>query len=76
MLVHNKVILDGVEYEKYQIKQLVWDLDTRLIGLVVIYYDEDTKASKIKTHYFQEQEEIDVWELIEKVKILHNGKNI
>jgi len=75
MLVHKKVIIDDVEYEQYQIKQLTYDLDTRLIGMVVIYYDEDTKASKIKTHYFQAQEEIDVWEIIEKVKILHNGKD-
>jgi hypothetical protein len=76
MLVHNKVKIDEVEYEYYDIKQLTYDLDTRLVGLVVIYYDEDTKASKIKTHYFQGQEEIDVWELIDKVKTLHNGKNI
>jgi hypothetical protein len=76
MLVHKKVIIDDIEYEYYDIKQLTYDLDTRLVGFVVIYYDEDTKASKIKTHYFQQQEEIDVWELIDKVKTLHDGKNI
>jgi len=73
MLVHKKVKIDGVEYEKYNIKQLTYDLDTRLLGLIVIYYDDDTQAQKIKTHYFQPQEDVDVWELIEKVKIIHNG---
>ena len=76
MLVHKKVIVDGVEYEHYQIKKIEWDLDTLNIGLVVIYYDNENKfGSKIKTHYFNVGNDIDVDDLIEKVKIIH-GKDI
>lgn len=76
MLVHKKVIVDGIEYEHYQIKKIEWDLDTLNIGVVVIYYDNQNKfGSRIKTHYFNFGTEIDVNDLIEKVKIIH-GKNI
>jgi hypothetical protein len=76
MLVHKKVIVDGVEYEHYQIKKIEWDLDTLNIGVVVIYYDNQNKfGSRIKTHYFNIGDEIDVNDLIEKVKIIH-GENI
>jgi hypothetical protein len=76
MLVHKKVIVDGVEYEHYQIKKIEWDLDTLNIGVVVIYYDNENKfGSKIKTHYFNVGNDIDVDDLIEKVKIIH-GKDI
>jgi|688.fasta_scaffold208843_3 hypothetical protein len=76
MLVHKKVIVNGVEYEHYQIKKIEWDLDTLNIGVVVIYYDNQNKfGSRIKTHYFNLGDEIDVNDLIEKVKIIH-GENI
>lgn len=76
MLVHKKVIVDGVEYEHYQIKKIEWDLDSLNIGVVIIYYDNENKfGSKIKTHYFNVGNNIDVDDLIEKVKIIH-GKDI
>lgn len=76
MLVHKKVIVDGVEYEYYQIKKIEWDLDSLNIGVVIIYYDNENKfGSKIKTHYFNVGNNIDVDDLIEKVKIIH-GKDI
>ena len=74
MLVHKKVILDGIEYEHYQIKRLEWDLDTFLVGVMVIYYDDENKhAARIKTHYFNTGEQVDVDKLIEQVKRLHDG---
>lgn len=73
MLVHKKVILDDIEYEHYQIKKLEWDLDTMLVGVMVIYYDEQNKtAAKIKTHYFKCEQEVDVNKLIEQVKQIHD----
>jgi len=72
MLVHKKVIVDGVEYEHYQIKKIEWDLDTLNIGVIVIYYDNENKfGSKIKTHYFNVGNDIDVDDLIKKVKQIH-----
>jgi hypothetical protein len=72
MLVHKKVFIDGVEYEHYQIKKIEWDLDTLNIGVVVIYYDNENKfGSKIKTHYFNVGNDIDVDDLIKKVKHIH-----
>jgi len=72
MLVHKKVIVDGVEYEHYQIKKIEWDLETLIIGVMVIYYDNENKfGSKIKTHYFNVGNEIDVDDLIDKVKSIH-----
>ena len=72
MLVHKQVIVDGVEYEHYQIKKIEWDLDTLNIGVVVIYYDSENKfGSKIKTHYFNVGNDIDVDDLIKQVKQIH-----
>jgi hypothetical protein len=72
MLVHKKVIVDGVEYEQYQIKKIEWDLETLIIGVIVIYYDNENKfGSKIKTHYFNVGNEVDVDGLIKQVKQIH-----
>ena len=49
MLVHKQVIMDGVQYEHYQIKKIEWDLESLIIGVMVIYYDDENKfGSKIK----------------------------
>jgi len=70
--VHKSVIVDGIEYEKYHIKRLEWDLDTLLVGVMVLYYDNENKeAVKIKTHYFNMGHEVDVDKLIEQIKIIH-----
>ena len=72
MLVHKQVIMDGVQYEHYQIKKIEWDLESLIIGVMVIYYDDENKfGSKIKTHYFNVGNNIDVDDLIEKVKDIH-----
>jgi hypothetical protein len=73
MLVHKKVTIDGVEYEHYQIKRLEWDLDTLLVGLMVIYYDDENKhAAKVKTHYFKTDAEVDVNKLIDELEnVIH-----
>lgn len=74
MLVHKKVILDGIEYEHYHIKKIEWDLDSLIIGVMVVYYDDENKhAAKIKTHYFKSniEGEVDVNWLIQQVKIIH-----
>ena len=73
MLNHNeKVWIDGTEYERYSIKQLVLDLETSRISMVVHYFDEDEQRTYIKTHIFvDEGEEIDVNKMINKIHKLH-----
>lgn len=73
MLNHNeKVWVDGTEYERYSIKQLVLDLETSRISMVVHYFDEDEQRTYIKTHIFvDEGEEIDVNKMINKIHKLH-----
>lgn len=73
MLEHNKKVwVDGTEYERYVIKQLVLDLETSRISMVVHYFDEDEQRTYIKTHIFVEEgEEIDVNKMINKIHKLH-----
>lgn len=74
MLVHNKTIINNIEYTRYNIKKLEWDLDSLIVGLVVLYYiGEDNDPDLIKTHYFKTNGDVDVNELLDKVKKLHNG---
>jgi hypothetical protein len=75
MLVHKKTIINNIEYTRYNIKKLEWDLDSLIVGLVVLYYiGEDNDPDLIKTHYFKTNGDVDVNELLDKVKKLHNGK--
>jgi hypothetical protein len=75
MLVHKKTIINNVEYTRYKIKKLEWDLDSLIVGLVILYYiGEDNDPDLIKTHYFKTNGEVDVNELLDKVKKLHDGK--
>ena len=67
-----KIWVDGTEYERYVVKELVLDLQTSLISMVVHYFDEDEKRTYIKKHTFAEKgEEIDVVEMIKKTHKIH-----
>jgi hypothetical protein len=75
MWVHKKTIINDIEYTRYKIRKLEWDLDSLIVGLVVLYYiGEDNDPDLIKTHYFKTNGEVDVNELLDKVKKLHDGK--
>jgi hypothetical protein len=75
MWVHNKITINNIDYTRYKIKKLEWDLDSLIVGLVVLYYiGEDNDPDLIKTHYFKTNGEVDVNELLDKVKKLHDGK--
>lgn len=72
MWVHKKTIINDIEYTRYKIKKLDWDLDSLMVGLVVFYYiGPDNDPDLIKTHYFKTQGEVNVNELINKIKTLH-----
>lgn len=73
MLNHDgKIWMDGTEYERYIVKELVLDLESSHISMVVHYFDEDEKRTYIKKHTFVEKgEEIDVVEMIKKTHRLH-----
>lgn len=73
MLRHDgKVWVDGTEYERYIVKDLVLDLESGHISMVVHYFDQDENRTYIKKHTFVEKsEEIDVNEMIKKTHRLH-----
>ena len=67
-----KIWVDGTEYERYVVKELVLDLETSHISMVVHYFDEDENRTYIKKHTFVEKSEnIDVVEMIKKTHRLH-----
>jgi len=67
-----KIWVDGTEYERYIVKELVLDLETSHISMVVHYFDEDENRTYIKKHTFVEEgENIDVVEMIKKTHRIH-----
>ena len=69
---NEKVWMDGTEYERYVVKELVLDLHNPRVSVVVHYFDEDENKTYIKKHIFNyEGEEIDVNELIRKTHKIH-----
>ena len=67
-----KVWVDGTEFERYVIKDLVLDLHDSKVSMVVHYFDEDTSRTYIKKHFFIiEGHEIDVNDLIKKTHKVH-----
>lgn len=75
LAVRKKVIVDGIEYEGYEILSVEWELKTNLFGVKVIYTDDDTKTKRLKTHYFRVENDVDINEIIDEVHKLH-GKDI
>lgn len=73
--VKKNIIVDGIQYEGYEIISVEWELKTNLFGVKVIYTDEDTKTKKLKTHYFRVGNDVDINEIIDEVHKLH-GKDI
>jgi len=72
MWVHKKTTINNIEYTRYKIKKLEWDLDSLMLGLVVFYYlDGDNDPDLIKTHYFKTKGEVNVNELLDKIKKIH-----
>jgi hypothetical protein len=71
MVIHQKIMLDGVKYVAFEIKYLKWDLTSRNVFLVCYYYSE--KKITEKEHVFEiEGETIEVDELIKELKKRHN----
>ena len=67
-----KVWVDGTEYERYIIKELVLDLSQPHVSMIVHYFDEDENKVYVKKHIFTyEGEELDVNEMINKTHRLH-----
>jgi hypothetical protein len=72
MLVHEKCKIGNIEYDYYQIKQVYWDIETLLIGVMVLYYKNNKKTARlVKSYYFNMGDQIEVSDLIDKVKKLH-----
>lgn len=72
MWVHKKTTINDIEYTIYKVRRLEWDLDSLIVGLVVFYYiGDDNEPDLIKTHYFKTNGDIDVNELLNKVKLIH-----
>jgi hypothetical protein len=57
---------------RYKTTHLIWDLETQLIKIRVEYYNKETLVFT-KDFDFGGQEEVNVNELLDKVKKLHNG---
>lgn len=75
MWVHKKTTINDIEYTRHKVRRLEWDLDSLIVGLVVFYYiGEDNEPDLIKTHYFKTNGEVDVNELLDKLKLIHDGK--
>ena len=69
--VKEEIKIDGRKYYGYKIKQSILDLDSDLIGMVVLYFDKDHDVDFIKTHWFKSFENNDINELIDKTHNLH-----
>jgi hypothetical protein len=69
MWVHKKTTINNIDYSRYKIKKLEWDLDSLIVGLVILYYiGEDNDPDLIKTHYFKTNGDVDINELIKQLK--------
>jgi hypothetical protein len=55
---------------RYKITHLIWDLETRMIQIRVEYYNKENLVFT-KDFDFQADEDVDVNELIDKVKKQH-----
>ena len=63
--------IEGKTYYGYKIKQAILDLDSDLIGMVVLYFDNGHDVDFIKTHWFKSQEDNDINLLIDKTHQVH-----
>lgn len=70
--VNKRIEIDGRQYSGYKVKQSILDLETDLIGMVVLYFGNNGAVDFIKTHWFKSQEDNDINILIDKVHNLHD----
>ena len=72
LTVNEKVWVDGTEYERYVLKELVLDLHLNRVSIIVHYFDEDESRTYIKKYTFTyEGDEVDVNDIIRKTHRLH-----
>lgn len=71
LAVKKQVIVDGIQYEGYEIISVEWELQTNLFGVKVIYTDDDTRTKRLKTHYFRVGNDVNINEIIEETHKLH-----
>lgn len=63
--------IDGRKYSGYKIKQAVLDLETDIIGILVLYFGDNGIVDFVKTHWFKADVDNDINDLINKVHNLH-----
>lgn len=62
----------GRPITEYRITHLIWDLTTTILKIRVEYYNNENLVFT-KDFDFKTNGDVDVYELLEKVKKLHNG---
>ena len=63
--------IDGRIYKGYKIKQSIFDLETDLIGMLVLYFGDNGVVDFIKTHWFKAEIDNDLNDLINRTHNLH-----
>jgi len=63
--------IDGRKYSGYKIKQSILDLETDLIGMLVLYFGDNSTVDFVKTHWFRADIDNDINDLINKTHNLH-----
>ena len=75
MYIKTPVIINGVSYEEWEIKSVCWLLDSAILTFNVNYYDNDGGGDILQRQLqYSVGEEVNVNELIEKIKLDHTDK--
>lgn len=74
--VIKNIVWDNTEYTGYEIYSIEWILGKDEFNVVVVYLNTKNKFNKIVKHKFEVGNDVNIDEMINKVHILHDGKNI
>lgn len=70
------MLIDGIEFNEYQVKSVKLDLDTCLCEFEVIFHNNNKKVVRKKIYRVETDCNVDINETIKELEKIVNGKSI
>jgi hypothetical protein len=68
---NEKILIDGVIYEKYTIESVEWNLQSNVFSVKVSYYNQTDSKKTARNYPLQVGGDVNINEVIETIHTLH-----
>lgn len=71
--INKKLILDGIEYDGYQIESMEINFQTDLVSIKVSYYNRSKHLKSVRDYPIKIGDEINLQDAVNQIHQIHNN---